>query len=154
MVNLEIRDKAAEGTSARFKLELAPNNSRMSNLITAAYPFADPKQMKLFFKIKSSDSEKLAAAFENFLSSVMYLYAEDSKYEDISGILRTINLKIGKTGENVIVTINPEEIEPLQGLVEGVDSISPLIKDSKMQFLTEVSTGCTLKNLLQHVESW
>lgn len=150
VLNIELLDQKAQNTESGFLYEQAPINTRIPNLFKAAFPMTDPKVPKLFFKIKSSNSEKLDLAIEKFLGTFVIFLGD--KYDDLSEIIRSTRIQVGHVDNNCIVMIPLDSHEAYTSLAQGVESALMILDDTGIRATGVLGLGISIKDVLSYVD--
>lgn len=151
-MSVEILDKSAQATELGFSYEQSPANTRIANLMKAAFPMSDHKQGKLYMRIKSSNAEKLDEAFESFISALMLTLAENQFLgEDFGEVLGNTRIQVGHAGNNCILMVPLDSTHIHQNVHETVESTLSVLNDTGLRVSGSVGLGLTLEGILKQV---
>ena len=107
---------------------------------------SDPKVSKVFFKIKSTDSEKLDLAFEKFLGTLL-MFVNDIE-PDLKEIFENTLIQVGHMSSNCVVMIPLNTHDVHQNLGEQIEKTLKVLDDTGFRMTGTVGLGITFKDLL------
>lgn len=150
--SVELLDKSAQATELSINYEQTPVNTRLPNLLKAAFPMSDHKKGKLFIKIKSTNASQLDEAFESFISAAMMTIQEERMFgRDMNKLLESTRIQVGHTGNNCIILIPLDSTEVVTNFEEMAEKNLALLNGTGMRAYGSVGLGVTLQDLLKHV---
>lgn len=145
-------DNAEEATRFELRFDQAPHNKRIQTILKSAFPMVDPKQTKIFFKIKSLNPDALGQAMTKFYTDLIYFLSEKIEFEDWKDQLLSINVSYGIVGDNTILLLQAQEYMEAFGALDLM--LSEMIEDFQhlqSSISLSLSFAKTLEDLLSGV---
>lgn len=133
---------------------MAPHNTRLETLLKGAFPMESSKAPKIFFKLKSSDPEKLDLAISNFLTNLIVNIQELPQFEFLKDDLINAHINVGHIGNNTVIMLPMDKSELSSNVGMMMQHMSEQIKQLELQISMAFSTATTLKEILEHVLVW
>jgi EF-hand domain pair len=152
--NVLVYDRETSGTVMEVNLEVGEGNERMKNIMKLAFPMANPKDPRIYFRIKSSSEEKateLAEAFDSFITAAMFQAQEHRELQEFSAQLRNMIFQVRSVGTQVVIATMLENTEIGSSFIPILDHVVKILKDVAFNGDIALSFSKSLKDILKRV---
>jgi len=152
--NVLVYDRETSGTVMEANLEVGEGNERMNKLMKLAFPMAEPKDPRFYFRIKSDSEEKaqeLAEAFESFITAALFQAQEYRELQEFSAQLRNMIIQVRSVGTHVIIATMLENTEIGASFLPLMETIVKMLKEISFNGDVALSFAKSLKDILKRV---
>lgn len=145
-MSIELLDQKAQSSEFGLTYEQAPINTRIPNLMKAAFPMSDNKTPKLFFKIRSNDSEKLDLAIEKFIATLMIFLGD--MHDDLADIIKSTRVQVGHVDKTCIAILSVDCHEVFQSMADTLEGALAILNDTGFRATGSIGLGTSIKEIL------
>ena len=152
--NILMYDREIAGTTLEVNLEVGEGNERMRRLMKLAYPMANQRDPRAYFRIKASSEETakdLADAFDSFFTSMIFMAQEYPDLRDFSDQLKNFIIQVSSAGAHVIVSTILENTEIGSSFLPIMEIAISMLKEVGFNGDFAISFSKSLKDIMKRV---
>ena len=112
---------------------------------------SDTKQPAFYFKIKSSDPEKLSSHIRKFIGTGTMMIG-DLRDKELFELIQSLVIQVGHVNNTCVVMIPLNSHEALDHVSNAAEKALKAIDDTGLRVTGTIGLGLTLKDLLAFVD--
>jgi len=121
-------------------------------MIKEFFPHSNPSHMKIYFRIKAKNQQKVKTALENYLRTSLLQILESPLLENVKDDIPLTSIQVGHVGDNCIVMFDLFEVELTRSLAYLLEELEKKFRPLCIQATVSIDTAVNIKGLLKGVK--